>query len=285
MTCSMISLAQEYVPWPDSASIWVNTVSNVVWSPMQPTPSIVLNDVNYFCMSGADTVISANTYKQIHYCGESYKGALREVDQTIYFVPRDSVNEYLLYDFDVQPGDTLYDVYVGTSFHEDFSLVDMVVNNIDTQVTHGSMRPVVYLNGGTWISGIGNHQGLFMEPWPNVSDYLLELHCFSHLDSIYYPWTTGVVFGTCAMNVGIETSPEAAMIQVYPNPTTSTITLQTETPLKQAWLTDLAGRRLMPMLPIGTQWEADLSTLPSGMYLIDVLTQEGKKGVSKVVRE
>ncbi len=73
--------------------------------------------------------------------------------------------------------------------------------------------------------------------------------------------------------------------EVYPNPTTSTITLQTETPLSQAWLTELTGRRLMPLQPNGTQWQADLSQLPSGMYLIDVLTQEGRRGVKKVVRE
>jgi len=72
---------------------------------------------------------------------------------------------------------------------------------------------------------------------------------------------------------------------LYPNPTTSTITLQTETPLSQAWLTDLTGRRLMPLQLNGTQWQADLSQLPSGMYLINVLTEEGRRGVKKVVRE
>ena len=74
-------------------------------------------------------------------------------------------------------------------------------------------------------------------------------------------------------------------IKLFPNPTNSTITLQTETPLSQAWLTDLAGRKLMLLQPNGTQWQADLSTLPHGMYLVEVFTEEGKRGVRKVVRE
>ncbi len=84
---------------------------------------------------------------------------------------------------------------------------------------------------------------------------------------------------------GIHQAADEHDFIVYPNPTTSTITLKTETPLRQAWLTDLTGRKLMPLQPIGAQWQADLSQLPSGMYLIDVLTQEGRRGVKKVVRE
>ncbi len=84
---------------------------------------------------------------------------------------------------------------------------------------------------------------------------------------------------------GLDNDNEELPLILFPNPTTSTITLQTETPLSQAWLTDLAGRRLMPLQPNSNQWQADLSQLPSGMYLIDVLTQEGKRGVKKVVRE
>ena len=86
-------------------------------------------------------------------------------------------------------------------------------------------------------------------------------------------------------SVGIIDYSQSDFISLYPNPTTSTITLQTETPLNQAWLTDLTGRRLMPLLPNVTQWKADLSALPHGMYLVEVFTEEGKRGVRKVVRE
>ncbi|MCF8256228.1 MAG: T9SS type A sorting domain-containing protein [Flavobacteriales bacterium] len=74
-------------------------------------------------------------------------------------------------------------------------------------------------------------------------------------------------------------------MNIYPNPTSSSITLQSHTPLSHAWLTDLAGRRLMPLRPNDTQWHADLSALPTGMYLVEAISEDGKRGVNKVVRE
>ena len=82
-----------------------------------------------------------------------------------------------------------------------------------------------------------------------------------------------------------ETAVNGVSMIAFPNPTTSTITLQTETPLSQAWLTDLTGRRLMQLQPNGGQWQVDLSALPHGMYLVEVFTEKGKRGVRKVVRE
>lgn len=72
---------------------------------------------------------------------------------------------------------------------------------------------------------------------------------------------------------------------VYPNPTTSTITLKSKTPLDQAWLTDLMGRRIMPLQLSNNSWQADLGHLPNGMYLMDVLTYDGKRGVRKIVKD
>ncbi len=122
------------------------------------------------------------------------------------------------------------------------------------------------------------------------TDRFPDLH--SYTDEAIYEVTL-TVSNDCGSNtesvfviptVGIEQTM-LVDISLFPNPTTSIITLQTETPLSQAWLTDLTGRRLMPLQPNGTQWQADLSQLPSGMYLIDVLTQERRRGVKKVVRE
>ena len=88
-----------------------------------------------------------------------------------------------------------------------------------------------------------------------------------------------------SLTAGIKDANEELPLSVFPNPTTSTITLQIETPPSQSWLTDIAGRKLMPLQPIGTQWQADLSALPHGMYLVEVFTEEGKRGVRKVVKE
>lgn len=71
---------------------------------------------------------------------------------------------------------------------------------------------------------------------------------------------------------------------LFPNPTTSTVSLQSKISLSQAWLTDLIGHRLMPLQLNGIQWQADLTTLPGGIYLVKAFTKDGAKAVSKVVK-
>lgn len=74
-------------------------------------------------------------------------------------------------------------------------------------------------------------------------------------------------------------------LELYPNPTDNIVTVVSPIPLSQAWLTDIAGKRIMPLQPNGTQWQANLSALPAGIYLIEAFTQEGTRAVKKVVRE
>lgn len=96
--------------------------------------------------------------------------------------------------------------------------------------------------------------------------------------------TNGLIMAKFNVFSSVNDKYENRILSIYPNPTTSTITLQTETLLSQAWLTDLAGRRLMPLQSNGTQWQADLSALPAGIYLIEAMTQDGARAVKKVVR-
>ena len=107
--------------------------------------------------------------------------------------------------------------------------------------------------------------------------------------AIYFDFNEPVITNTTVNTIhdptGIAELEEDNSLDVFPNPTTNMVTLVSLNPLSQAWLTDLTGRRLMPLLPIGTQWQADLSTLPHGMYLVEAFTEEGKRGVRKVVRE
>ena len=65
---------------------------------------------------GADTLINDKQYRQIRYTHEyenisnAYRGAIRQSEdrQQVYYIPMDSDQEYLLYDFDVKQGDTVY---------------------------------------------------------------------------------------------------------------------------------------------------------------------------------
>src|SRR5438874_1187186 len=87
--------AQSSFTFPDSNARWVDTYSVLVG------PTLVLTGVHNYCMDGSDTVINAHTYSQIHYCDSAYKGGTRTDSNRVYFIPRDSMQEYILYDFNM----------------------------------------------------------------------------------------------------------------------------------------------------------------------------------------
>ena len=91
---------------------------------------------------------------------------------------------------------------------------------------------------------------------------------------------------SCTTFTGINEAERGQnSLSLYPNPTSSTITLQTATSISHAWLTNLAGKRLMQMQSNGTQWQADLSALPAGIYLVEAFTNDGVRAVNRVIRE
>jgi len=72
-----------------------------------------------------------------------------------------------------------------------------------------------------------------------------------------------------------ESVAQAANIQVYPNPAQSFLRLETDTPLR-ASLFDLAGRQVLLSTVVEATAELDLSTLPTGTYLLQALSPEGQ---------
>ena len=70
---------------------------------------------------------------------------------------------------------------------------------------------------------------------------------------------------------------------IYPNPTTSNLTIESKTSLALVWLTDLAGRRLAAFRNQNRQWQMDVSAFSSGIYLVEAITEDGRRSVQKVL--
>ena len=87
---------------------------------------------------------------------------------------------------------------------------------------------------------------------------------------------------TC-MSVGLDEQKEPESITIYPNPATFNITIQSKTPLSHVWLTDLTGRRLTAFRSQNHRWSIDVSGFSSGIYLVEAITEDGKRSVQKVV--
>ena len=272
----------QIVPFPTDNAIWVNTEYTYTFNPPNPIPASTLNDVDTYCMNGQDTTIQSNTYTQVFYCGVAYKGALRDDNGIVYFVPADSIDEYLLYDFTAQQNQTLQNVYVGNHNDESFVLQDFTVQQIGAEIIGGVTRRVVWADSYRWIEGIGCETGLFMEPWANVSMYAVYLECMSVNGNTLYP-TEGT--GDCSLTVDVA-SAAWTQFALYPNPSKGTTTLQFGSVQSQA--------NIIVLNSLGQQVESFKATntdkveieLPEsrGIYFLNFATEDGTVSNLRIVK-
>jgi hypothetical protein len=193
-----ISLAQNYIPFPDSGAIWINYRYTLVDEPFY---HYVFSGADNYCINGEDTIINSNNYTKLNYCNGNYKVAIRSDNGRVYFVPPDSVNEFLLYDFTVEEGDTLDNYY--TFWSEPFLMPSTIIGSIDSVSLNGVYHKRIQVDNSYWIEGIGCSQGLFIEPWPNVSGAAYELYCMSHDDTTLYPQ---VSYTNCLTPITVDCS-------------------------------------------------------------------------------
>lgn len=269
--------AQNYTPFPDSNAVWVNGDYWVDWS--GEVPEYVLSSVTSYCMTNQDTTIGGNLYSKLFICNGSYFGALRDTAAEIYFVPKDSLSEFLVYDFTVTIGQVIPDVYAG-------NIGDYTVSNIDSILIGGEYRTRIYLggNGGFWLEGIGCSRGLFNDPFEDL-DATQDLLCMSYIDSNFYP-TYG--FGYCPMDLGFtEHVQNINQILSFPNPTTGTFIIETErnASFESIVVTTCMGQKMETEINIyENQIQIDLSNVPSGIYFV-ILTNSSEKFIGKIIKE
>jgi Secretion system C-terminal sorting domain len=210
-----VGRAQNYVPLPDSGAIWVNTLSLLQGGPQM----CVLEDVTTLCVNGIDTTINANTYTKLDTCGGGYKGALRNENGKVFYVPKDSIIEFLVYDFTVSVGDTIDSVYFEVYGAPQGYLEQTIITSIDSILIFGEYRKRMHDSFGAvqWIEGIGNTLGLLISG-VGISNWCQDLNCMSDNDSILWPFE-GI--GTCQLDLGIDLIN--FNFQVFPNPSSDGI--------------------------------------------------------------
>lgn len=263
LLCSHLSLnAQQYIPFPDSASVWSNAFYEQV--PWGQTYQYQLLDVVNFCANGEDTTINTSTYTKIIQCPEGlYHGAVRDVNGKVYYVPKDSLTEKIIYDFTVSVGDTIPELYIETYWGQTYT--NYIIEQVDSILVNGTYR--IFINNA-WIEGVGNRQGLFWEPWPNVSQYGVDLICFSKNNEQHYP-----VYGStaCSMELGLE-KQILHSLTVAPNPGNSHVVVSSEGSISSWKVVDLNGKVLAEGTVMNqSQWDLDMSYFKSGTYFLSVI--------------
>ena len=268
-----------YHPFPTDSAIWCNRLGTI-------NPP---NDFNvywhapvYYCMGNTDTIIGSVTYSKIDSCGGAYHGALRDDNGKVYYIPSDSLNELLIYDFTAHTGNTV-SVYNLLSGQNSFQKFTYQIGVIDSVFINGSYRKRIQVETAYWIEGIGNTNGLFTESWPNVSNYVIELACMSEKNITLYP---SFSLGACSFSLGVNEQENKRSLIIFPNPTTGLFSMTISgITTNMVDITDVLGNSILKTEVKNGTIEMDLIDHPSGIYFVRISDPAGNFVVKKIIKE
>lgn len=267
----------QYIPIPtDSTAFW-----KVEWYDYQNCGPIQPN-ASYRTYFSGDTLINGLNYAKAYNAGYSqcfplgYAGALRNdsVNRKVYFVEVDSANEKVLYDFNLNPGDTLPQI--------DNLAPAIFVNTVDTILINSVFRKRIefsYLGGiyGPFIiEGIGSMTGLLSPIFSAETQF--DLICFSQHNQPVFPDTST----SCFVLFNKVNELQSNQLVIYPNPIENSATIKSNHLLKELKLIDINGRVVLDELIGSSVYTLNRSMFVSGFYVCEIITNEGSVYYRKI---
>lgn len=197
--CEYNSAAQK---WADT---WCNAWNVLSHGFLEPDEDLYKATTNIYQL-GQDTVIENQVYSKLTYYSsksatkeQRYVGALRFTEDKKVYIHYDNT-EYLLYDFDVQIGDTL-EIFGGTSYYSDNKTLTHIITDIDT-LNDGRLHItsdviVRVIDGGIildedrqkqqWIEGVGSADGIVQNNVTlSMGNFVTVLLCAYNNDECIY---------------------------------------------------------------------------------------------------
>ena len=216
-----------------------------------------------------DTVILGVNYKNLYVSYDTtfetaiYRGSLRE-DTTGKVFLTDGFNENLLYDFNLEVGDS----FPGPAW-------PIVVTNIDTVVLlNGEIRKRFEFGFGHeyWIDGIGSTNGLLNIAYDQIIlVWEVWLNCFFQNDTLkYHGFPTLDCFHALTR---VESSANNNSFSVYPNPSSGNIEIKLVASVQNARLSILnfEGQIIKTIDNIsGNKIQLSNDGLPPGIYFFSL---------------
>ena len=279
----------QYVPFPEGNAVWSEKYSYENWVPTY----YYLNCYDKVSLTVEDTIINSRIYKKLYLFNDSvfninnaiYLGGIREENKKIYYLgdtihygkPLDCTNEVLLYDFNLNVGDTFYFGLPQTdSLICNNSYWNVVVISIDTINLGNKLRKRFIFNDYTtqWIEGIGNVNGLLLSipPWIPGSVPQGSLICFKQNDTIVYFNSN---FSECMpLNIN-ENNVMNENILVFPNPANDYLIIKSGITQPFTYqLYNIQGILQKEGEVTASQSEINVADLPRGMYILKILTEK-----------
>jgi hypothetical protein len=293
------SYAQLYQPFPSDSTTW-REMRRFFFSPLE-------EKWDYEYSISGDTVISGMSYHKIVHGGtyetyniavmypyltsgpsaqnEGYKGAFREdLSRHVYFRPAEDTVERLLYDFNLNVGDTLPEMYnnstatVNIVFSIDSVVVGTQFRKRYNIVCPGS-SPTPYVS---LIEGMGSTFGLLAQLFPPFEGDN-RLLCFKRENiSVYsdpmYPYPCELPTSTEEM-----TGPAVSSL-IFPNPTRGTVTVRRKgTRELRLDVIDVLGKTVLSVDEEQEDYQLDPGQLPRGMYYLKITGAGGTPEIRKLI--
>ena len=219
LLAGQVAFAQNYYSFPDSNAVW--TIATIDWGNYTENKKYgiigdtLINSINYKKI-GLSPDTSFNPINAEYFC------AVRDYNKKWYFIEKDSLNEKLLYDFDVSEGSTLV---IDNPWA--YGITEVYIDSIDSIEINGTYRKRINTSfplGGfpeQWIEGIGCNNGLFYSGY-YLFDYGHQLLCFHYNDSLYYLNSPNDSCFYITTNIN-DKNILLDNILIYPNPVKNTL--------------------------------------------------------------
>ena len=242
-----------------------------------------------------DTLLNDKTYKKVvNRFPNYYIGAIREEAGKVFKQYTDYETmvdgEFLLYDFTVKVGDTIY----STSPSGELSQKP-VVTKIDTvELLIGEKRKRFFFDKSLekiWIEGIGSIGGLFSEAYEHPTNgRISHLVCFKNDGIEYFKNSSLCPNGDCCDLLTAVYNPKSLIptTVLSPNPTNRFVRLdfsKTINSCKSVKLLNALGSELYKSTSINQfNFELDLMNYSSGLYFV-VVEFEKDYEIHKVIKQ
>ena len=271
MGLQLIIKAQPYVPMPTTKAVWT----------MATLAQGANHGIYKYGMYG-DTIINNLSYKKIYENFDFnfnvasaytyYRGAIREFGKKIYWIYSGSNTEDILYDFNLQIGDTAKSVHNGFIHKKIVSGINFIlINGISYK------KWIFQSSGEFWLEGIGSSYGLLNSLLNPPIDVCRSLVCLS-VDGIIQYHTNPTCFNASSQyncdgslsTVSVsEINSKNYNVLLFPNPFSNSAILKTTIKLNDATLKvfDILGQEVLILGHLnGQEIKINRENLSSGNY-------------------
>ncbi|MEQ1734769.1 MAG: T9SS type A sorting domain-containing protein, partial [Bacteroidia bacterium] len=202
---------------------------------------------------------------------------LRSLNKKMYVRLKNDTIEKLVYDFNLNIGDTLPITYRNYT-------KDKIVSAIDSfYTTYGYRKRFSISNSNEYlIEGVGNTHGL-LSYFGVLLDAIVSLNCYSLNDTNYYPITGG----TCISPAGFNAkTANKTSVTISPNPfiTTATVAFTNLHSNATLYIYNTLGQQVQQQTIVPTSTlQLERNTLPAGLYYYALAQPNNTNVVGKFV--